>query len=309
MKRALVTGGAGFIGSQVADALLDKGIHVEIVDNLFTGRRENLPAKAVFHEIDIRDKKIDQIIKAGKFDLMFHLAAQMDVRKSVADPAFDAEANILGGINLLQACKKHGVKKVIFASTGGAIYGEQEEFPATEEHPQNPMSPYGISKLAFEKYLQFYNWEYGLQYVTLRYANVYGPRQRGDGEAGVVAIFFERLLTGQKAVIFGDGGQTRDFVYVGDVVKANMLAMDYGHCGAFNVGTGIETDINALFEIMKQIAGSNQAQIHEPGLPGEQRRSVIDNSLIKKTLGWKPSCSLKEGLAKTAEYFRAKVSA
>jgi UDP-glucose 4-epimerase len=304
MNRALVTGGAGFIGSQVADALLDQGWHVEIIDNLCTGRRQNIPNNAVFYEIDIQDKKIDEIFNGGKFDVVFHLAAQMDVRKSVADPAFDAEANILGGINLLQACRKHQVPKLIFASTGGAIYGDQEIFPAPEDHPQNPKSPYGISKLAFEKYLQFYHGEHGLNYISLRYANVYGPRQRGDGEAGVVAIFFERLLTGKKAVIYGDGTQTRDFVFVGDVVKANMLALNYNSCGVFNVGTGIETDINELFETMKDIAGSEQEQIHEPGLPGEQKRSVIDYSLIKKTLGWQPAYGIKDGLEKTAEYFR-----
>ena len=309
MRKAVVTGGAGFIGSQVADALIEKGLHVEIIDNLFTGKKENLPKEAVFHEVDIRDSKIDSIFKSGKFDVMYHLAAQMDVRKSVADPAFDAEANILGGINLLQACKKHEVPLVIFSSTGGAIYGEQETFPASESHPQNPRSPYGISKLAFEKYLQFYHWEHGLNYVALRYANVYGPRQRGDGEAGVVSIFFNRLLKGEKAVIFGDGKQTRDFVFVNDVVQANLLALDYGKCGAFNVGTGVETDINELFDTIKYIVGSEQEQIHEKGLPGEQRRSVVDNSLIKSTLGWKQNFNIRDGLEKTAEFFREKVNA
>ena len=307
MKKALVTGGAGFIGSQVADALIAKGLHVEIIDNLFTGRLENVPDKAVFHELDIRDKKVDDVFAEGKFDVMYHLAAQMDVRKSVADPAFDAEANILGGINLLQACKKHHVKKVIFSSTGGAVYGEQEKFPATEDHPQNPKSPYGISKLAFEKYLQFYHWEYGLQYIALRYANVYGPRQRSDGEAGVVAIFFGRMLSGQQAVVFGDGLQTRDFVYVGDVVKANILALNYDKCGAFNVGTGIETDINTLYDTIKEITGAKHARINEAALPGEQRRSVVDNALITKTLGWKADYNLRSGLEETAKYFRARV--
>ncbi|NLI14687.1 MAG: NAD-dependent epimerase/dehydratase family protein [candidate division Zixibacteria bacterium] len=302
--KALVTGGAGFIGSQVADALIENGHHVEIIDNLFTGRRENLPAKAVFHHLDIRSDEIHDVFARGGFDVMFHLAAQMDVRKSVADPAYDAQANILGGINLLQACKNTGVKKVIFSSTGGAIYGEQVEFPAKENHPQNPCSPYGISKLAFEKYLQFYYSEYGLKYISLRYANVYGPRQRGDGEAGVVAIFFERLLAGQKAVIYGDGEQTRDFTFVGDVVKANLAALEYSDIGAFNVGTGIETNINELFDIIKEIVGSKQGRIHEPGKPGEQRRSVIDHTKINNAMGWKPQFTLRQGLLKTAEYFR-----
>lgn len=304
MKRVLVTGGAGFIGSQVADALLADGNHVEIIDNLFTGRLDNVPDKAIFHEVDIRDNKVDDIFRDGSFDVMYHLAAQMDVRKSVADPAFDADANILGGINLLQACRKHKVGKVIFASTGGAIYGEQEKFPADENHPQNPKSPYGISKLAFEKYLQFYHWEHGLNNISLRYANVYGPRQRGDGEAGVVAIFFSRLLKGEKAVVYGDGKQTRDFVFVGDVVQANLLALNYDKCGAFNVGTGVETDVNELFDTIRDTAGSTQERIHEPALPGEQRRSVIDNSLLKSELGWKQTHTLREGLEKTADYFR-----
>lgn len=306
MSKVLVTGGAGFIGSQIADALINEGQNVEVIDNLFTGRRENIPPKAIFHEMDIRSKEIDGIFEKAKYDIVFHLAAQMDVRKSVADPAFDADANILGGINLLQACKNHGVKKVVFASTGGAIYGEQVSFPATEDHPQNPASPYGISKLAFEKYLCFYKAEYGLDYISLRYANVYGPRQRGDGEAGVVAIFFEYLLSGNKAIIFGDGGQTRDFTYVGDVVRANILAMSYDKCGAFNVGTGIETDINTLFDAIKAIAGSKQERIYEPAKPGEQRRSVIDYSSIKTAMGWQPQVDLTGGLKKTAEFFKVR---
>lgn len=303
MANALVTGGAGFIGSHVAEALIAEGHHVEVVDNLITGKRDNIPQEAVFHEMDIRSRRLEDVFSKVKFDIVFHLAAQMDVRRSVADPSFDAEANILGGINLLQACAAHGVKKVIFASTGGAIYGEQTSFPATEDHPQNPASPYGISKLAFEKYLQFYKVEHGLDYVSLRYANVYGPRQRGDGEAGVIAIFFERLLSGEKAVIYGDGGQTRDFVYIGDVVRANMLAIDYNHSRALNVGTGIETDINTLFDNIKNIIGSKQERIYEPAKPGEQRRSVIDYSAIKEALGWEPRVDIVEGLKKSAEFF------
>jgi len=304
MKKILVTGGAGFIGSHVADALIGKGYHVEIIDNLFTGLRKNVPQKAVFHEVDIRSEKLNEVFERGSFDVVYHLAAQMDVRKSVADPAFDAEANILGGINLLQNCKKHKVRKMIFSSTGGAIYGEQEAFPASESHPQNPASPYGISKLAFEKYLQFYKLEFNLNYISLRYANIYGPRQRGDGEAGVVAIFCQRLLAGNKAVIFGDGGQTRDFTYVGDVVRANLLALDYNKCGAFNVGTGIETDVNTLFEYIKKATGSTQKQIHEPALPGEQRRSVIDFAAIKEAMGWQPQVDIESGLKITADYFK-----
>ena len=291
MANILVTGGAGFIGSHAADALIEKGYHVEIVDNLFTGLRENVPQKAVFHEVDIRSEKLNGIFEQGNFDVVYHLAAQMDVRKSVADPAFDADANILGGINLLQNCKKHKIKKVIFSSTGGAIYGEQEVFPASENHPQNPTSPYGISKLAFEKYLQFYKLEYNLDYISLRYANIY----------------CQRFLAGNKAVIFGDGGQTRDFTYVDDVVRANLLALDYNECGAFNVGTGIETDVNTLFEYIKTATGSTQKQFHEPALPGEQRRSVINYTAIKKAMGWRPQVDIESGLKITADYFKEKV--
>jgi len=309
VKRALVTGGAGFIGSQVADALLNNGYHVEIVDNLFTGKRENVPKQAVFHEVDIRSPRLDKIFKEARFEIVFHLAAQMDVRKSVADPIYDAEANILGGINLLQACKNHDVKKVIFSSTGGAVYGEQVSFPAPEDHPLNPVSPYGITKVAFEKYLFFYKREYDIDYICLRYANIYGPRQRGDGEAGVVAIFFEKLLSGQRAVIFGSGNQTRDFTYVGDVVRSNLLAAEYDGCGAFNVGTAIETNINTLFDRIRETIGASQPQIHEPAKPGEQFRSVIDYSAIKKTMGWEPRVNLKTGLRLTAAYFKSRVTA
>lgn len=305
--RALVTGGAGFIGSHLADALLNKKYHVEIIDNLSTGAPENVPSKAIFHHADIGSPEIEKIFEKGRFDIMFHLAAQMDVRKSVADPVYDAKTNILGGINLLQTCKKYGVKKVVFSSTGGAVYGEQNQFPAPEGHPVNPLSPYGISKLAFEKYLYFYHCEFGLDYIALRYANVYGPRQRSDGEAGVVAIFFNRFLSGKQAVVFGDGKQTRDFVYVGDVVKANLLAAEHGKCGIFNVGTGKETDINTIFDLVREISGSDQKHIWQPALPGEQKRSVIDSSLIKKELGWDQSFDLETGLTETGRYFKARI--
>jgi UDP-glucose 4-epimerase len=305
--RALVTGGAGFIGSHLADALLNKNYQVEIIDNLSTGDMANVPAEAVFHQADIGSPEIEKMFEKGRFDIMFHLAAQMDVRKSVADPVHDAKTNILGGINLLQACKKYGVKKVVFSSTGGAVYGEQSQFPAPESHPVNPLSPYGISKLTFEKYLYFYKHEFGLDYVVLRYANVYGPRQRSDGEAGVVAIFFNRFLSGKQAVVFGDGKQTRDFVYVGDVVKANLLAVDYNKCDIFNVGTGKETDINTLFNMVRELCGSDQKHVWQPALPGEQKRSVIDSALIKKELGWDQSYDLKKGLQETSKYFKERI--
>jgi UDP-glucose 4-epimerase len=301
----IVTGGAGFIGSNIADALLAEGHRVSIIDNLSTGKKRNIPEDAEFYELDIASPKIDQVFERGKFDIMFHLAAQMDVRKSVENPANDALINIIGGINLLQASLKHKVKRVIFSSTGGAIYGEQDEFPASENHAANPVSPYGISKLAFEKYLFFYNCQHGLSYVALRYANVYGPRQNSEGEAGVVAIFCKKLLAGEKAVIYGDGGQTRDFVFVEDVVRANLLAMKYEGSAAFNVGTGIETDINTVFEQIRNCARSNQQRINLEPKPGEQRRSVISYDKIKKVMGWSPNVNFGEGIAKTVSYFRS----
>ena len=302
-----VTGGAGFIGSNIADALIDNGHQVTIIDNLITGKRENIPAKAEFQEIDISSPVIDKIFERGQFDVMYHLAAQMDVRKSVENPAFDAEINILGGINLLQACIKHKVKKVIFSSTGGAIYGEQESFPADELHAANPVSPYGISKLAFEKYLFFYNAQWGLNYVSLRYANVYGPRQNSEGEAGVVAIFCKKLLKGEKAVIYGDGCQTRDFVFVEDVVNANLLALKFESSMAFNIGTGIETNINDLYELIRKQASSNQPRVNLEGRPGEQRRSCISYGKIKRYLGWEPKTKIDKGIEKTVAFFKAQV--
>lgn len=305
--KILVTGGAGFIGSNIAEALLEKKSEVVVIDDLSTGKLENLPKGAKFYQHDISEPVIDKIFEREKFDLVFHLAAQMDVRKSVADPINDAGINILGGINLLQSSIKHAVKKFIFSSTGGAIYGEQDYFPADENHPLRPVSPYGISKLSFEKYLYFYNVQYGLPYVALRYANVYGPRQNSHGEAGVVAIFCEKLLRGDKAFVNGDGLQTRDFVYVGDVVKANLLSMTHPESGEFNVGTALETDINTIFEKISATIGSSQARINREAMPGEQSRSVISYDLIKKSMGWRPSVSLDDGIAETVKFFKSKI--
>ena len=305
--KILVTGGAGFIGSNLAHALCAKKNDVVIIDDLSMGRLENIPEGAKFHQIDITEPVIDKIFEREKFDIVFHLAAQMDVRKSVEDPANDAQVNILGGINLLVSSARYKVKKFIFSSTGGAIYGEQDYFPADENHPLRPVSPYGISKLAFEKYLYYFNLQFGLPYVALRYANVYGPRQNSKGEAGVVAIFCEKLLRGDKAFVNGDGLQTRDFVYVGDVVKANLLAMEYPGKGEFNVGTGIETDINAIFERIKSATGSSQKRINREAMPGEQKRSVISHKLINSRMGWTPTVALDEGIKKTVEFFRSAI--
>jgi UDP-glucose 4-epimerase len=236
-----------------------------------------------------------------------HQAAQMDVRRSVADPRYDAEVNILGTLNLLQNCHATGVKRFLFASTGGAIYGEQVRFPADEEHPTWPVSPYGISKLSCEKYIYFFAQTYGLKYVFLRYANVYGPRQNPHGEAGVVAIFSSRLLRGEQPTINGDGKQTRDYVFVGDVVRANLLALNYPKSDYFNIGTGIETDVNAVFNRLNESAGAGMREYHGPAKEGEQLRSVLAVDKARRLLDWQPTVSANDGLKQTIEWFRSQV--
>jgi UDP-glucose 4-epimerase len=300
----LVTGGAGFIGSNVADGFIRGGHKVAIIDNLSTGLKSNVNRKAKFYRVDIRSAVIDKIFEKTKPNVLCHHAAQIDVRKSTDDPILDAEVNIIGSLNLLNACVKYKVKKVIFASTGGAIYGEQDYFPADEKHPANPLSPYGVTKLTIEKYLHFYRETYGIDFVSLRYANVYGPRQNPLGEAGVVAIFVERLLRGEEAVINGDGKQTRDFVFVDDVAESNLLALRYPKSDIFNIGTGIETDINSVFRLLKKITGSRQKESHAPPKPAEQQKSVLDYSKAKRVLRWKPKCALHDGMTKTVEYFQ-----
>ncbi len=304
--KILVTGGAGFIGSHVVDAYIELGHEVVVVDNLSSGSVENINPKAKFYRMDIRDREVEGLFKDEKPDVVNHHAAQMDVRKSVEDPIYDADVNIIGSLNILQNCVKYGVKKFIFASTGGAIYGEQDYFPADEEHPTRPLSPYGVAKLTVEKYLYFYKEVHGLNYVVLRYANIYGPRQNPHGEAGVVAIFTSKMLKGEQPIINGDGFQTRDYTFVGDVVRANVLALNYDRSDIFNIGTGIETDVNTLFRKLKLLTGANCDEFHGPAKPGEQRRSVISYEKIYKTLGWKPMISLDDGLRLTVEFFKNK---
>ena len=284
--KILVTGGAGFIGSHLVDQFINDGHEVVIIDNLLTGQVENLNMNAKFYLMDIRDQTLQKVFQLEQFNAVCHQAAQMDVRKSVADPMFDADVNVKGSVNLLQNCIEYGVKKVLFASTGGAIYGEQDVFPCDETHPTRPVSPYGITKLCVEKYLFYYAKEFGLKYVILRYANVYGPRQNPHGEAGVVAIFSEKLLAGQQPIINGDGKQTRDYVYVGDVALANLGALHYTENAIFNIGTAIESDVNELFSHLNRLTGGSMQEHHGPPKSGEQRRSVISYEKVKQEMGW-----------------------
>ena len=302
--KVLVTGGAGFIGSHVTDVFLDAGHEVWALDDLSSGRRENLRPEVRLVVADIRSPEAARLVESERFEVMCHLAAQMDVRRSVNDPRFDAEVNVAGFLNLLEAARKSGVRKVVFSSTGGAIYGEQDVYPAPETHPTRPVSPYGVSKASGELYLGYYRAQYGLKSVALRYANVYGPRQNPHGEAGVVAIFSERLLRGETCTINGTGQQTRDFVHGPDVARGNLLAATRDVEGPINVGTGIETDVNRLYALLARAAGTDRPAKHAPGKPGEQMRSSVDPSRAADLLGWRPTVALEEGLRRTIEWFR-----
>lgn len=301
--RILVTGGAGFIGSNIADAYIELGHNVVIIDNMSTGNKDYINPKAKFIEMDIRDEKIPDILSEHKFDVINHHAAQIDLRKSVENPAFDVDVNVIGSINLLENAVKTNVKKVIFASTGGAIYGENDYFPADEEHPTRPYAPYGINKLTVEKYLYYYNHVYGLNYTVLRYANVYGPRQNPFGECGVIAIFTDKILKNIQPRINGDGGQTRDYVFVSDVVQANVLALKTTEPKTFNIGTTVETDVNYIFKELSRHADRNFTEDHGPEKKGEQRRSQLSFEKIKNELGWEPKVKIQDGLKMTMDFF------
>jgi UDP-glucose 4-epimerase len=304
--RILVTGGAGFIGSHVVDTYIEAGHDVFVVDDLSTGKLANLHPRAHFLHADLLDLAVRKLMAAEKIEIVNHHAAQMDVRRSVADPLFDARVNLLGMLNILEGAREARVKKVIFSSSGGTVYGEQTEFPASEDHATQPISPYGVSKRSGEHYLYFYSMEYGIPYIALRYANIYGPRQDPHGEAGVVAIFTLRLLSGQQPVINGDGKQTRDYVFVKDVARANLAALQVDYCGPLNIGTSIETDVNQLFLHLRTLTDSSLPEIHGPAKSGEQRRSVLTWNRARDVLGWSPTVGLEEGLRETVAFFRSR---
>lgn len=305
MAKILVTGGAGFIGSHVVGLFLEKGYEVAILDDLSTGRESNLDPRAKFYKMDIRSPEVREVFEAERPDYISHHAAQMDVRRSVAQPLFDADVNILGSINLIERAKEFGVKRFVYISTGGAVYGEPEYVPCNEAHPINPICQYGASKHTVEHYLFMYHVNYGLNYTVLRYPNVYGPRQDPHGEAGVVAIFTGKMLAGEPVTINGDGEQTRDFVYVGDCAYANYLAATVEHQpGIFNVGWGRPTSVNDIFNTLAKVTGYPHAASFGPAKVGETRHIYLDAAKAKKELGWSPTLSLEEGLEKTVAYFK-----
>lgn len=302
--KVLVTGGAGFIGSHVVDAMLAAGHEVVIVDDLTTGRRQNLNPQARFYQLDIRDPELAKVFEHERPEVIDHHAAQMDVRRSVAEPLFDADVNVRGSINLLELARTHGVRKVIYISTGGAVYGEPKYLPCDEDHPIDPICQYGVSKHVVEHYLHVYQYLYGLDYTVLRYPNVYGPRQNPDGEAGVVAIFTGKMLAGKKITINGTGEQERDFVYVADCARANVLALNAGSAGIYNLGTSTGTSVNLLFSTLADIIGYSSGSEFGPPKPGETFKIYLDGSRAKAKLGWSVTVDLMQGLRQTVSHFR-----
>ena len=301
--KVVATGGAGFIGSHLVDALVDRGDDVIVVDDLSSGSKRHIHPDAEFHQLDIRSRQAAELIRRRRPDAVAHHAAQMSVSRSVREPQFDADVNLMGALNLLEAAREVGAR-FVFASTGGALYGDADILPTPESYPAWPVSPYGVSKLAFEHYLHCYAVQHGLSYTALRYANVYGPRQNPHGEAGVIAIFCLRLLAEEEPIVNGDGKQTRDFVYVSDVVRAHLAALGSDVMGHFNVGTGRQADVNTVFEMIAERLGTSLGKRHGPPRPGDQRTSALDWTLIRERLGWRPQVSLEEGLTETAEWFK-----
>jgi UDP-glucose 4-epimerase len=306
-KRILITGGAGFIGSTIADLFLEAGWDVAVLDDLSSGKRENVPAGARFYPVDVRSAAAHEIVLKERPKLLCHQAAQIDVRRSMADPRFDADVNLGGLLNVMQAgVEARSLEHVLFASSGGATYGDTQVVPTPESHPQRPVSHYGASKAASELYLGVFRAAYGIPFAALRYSNVYGPRQDPHGEAGVVAIFCGRLLEGKPCTIFGDGGQTRDYVLAADVARANLLAAERRFDGPLNVGTGVETDVVELYRHLARVAGVERPPEYAPARLGEQRRSCIDPAEAARAIGWRPQVALADGLARTFDWFRAR---
>jgi UDP-glucose 4-epimerase len=302
--KVLVTGGAGFIGSHVVDQLIEAGHDVVVVDSLITGRKSNLNPKARFYQVDIRSPELKQVFEAERPEVVDHHAAQMDVRKSVSDPIYDADVNILGTLNLLNLCVEFKVRKVIYISSGGAAYGEPIYLPCDEKHPVQPLCPYGATKYMTELYLYMYKQTYGLDYSVIRYPNVYGPRQDPHGEAGVVAIFTGQMLKCEPVRIFGSGEQVRDFVYVADCARANVLLLNQGGGEVYNLGYGIGTSINQVFDALKKITQYPHEAMYAPAKPGETFKIYLDASKAGQQLGWEPSADLEEGLTRTVAYFK-----
>ncbi len=306
-KRILITGGAGFIGSTIADLFLQAGWDVAVLDDLSSGKRENVAPGARFYPVDVRSAAAHEVVARERPEVICHQAAQIDVRRSMADPRFDADVNVGGLLNLMQAAvEARSVEHVLFASSGGATYGDTEVVPTPESHPQRPLSHYGAAKAASELYLGVYRANFGIPFTALRYSNVYGPRQDPHGEAGVVAIFCGRLLEGKPCTVFGDGKQTRDYVFAGDVARANLLAAEKRFDGPVNVGTGVETDVVELYRHLARVAGVSRPPEHAPARLGEQRRSCIDPAAAAAAIGWRPEVSLEDGLARTFEWFAAR---
>lgn len=300
----LVTGGAGFIGSHLVDRLISTKHSVSIIDDLSTGKEKNINKLAKFYHLKVESKKVKEIIEKDRPECVFHLAAQIDVRKSVANPILDIKSNILGTVNLLNLCVKYKVKKFIFSSSGGVIYGNTNK-PAKEKDPPKPVSPYGIDKFTAENYIKLYSSMYGLNYTILRYANVYGPRQDPYGEAGVCAIFAGNMLRKEKCILYGFGNMTRDYVYVDDVVSATLLSMEKGINKTLNIGTGIETSVNVIFNTMKEITHYLLPPVYKPKRKGELDRNCLNCELAKKLLDWSPKVELKEGLIRTIKWFKS----
>ncbi|MDX1765212.1 MAG: NAD-dependent epimerase/dehydratase family protein [bacterium] len=307
--KTLITGGAGFIGSHVADEMVKQGIGVAVVDDLSSGRKANLNPEAVFYEMDIASPKLHEVFEQERPDVVHHLAAQISVADSVRNPVKDAMINVVGSVNLLQNCVQYGVKKIIFSSSGGTVYGATEQLPAVETLPFAAMSPYGVTKICMEYYLPFYKTEHGLNYTVLRYSNVYGPRQDPHGEAGVVAIFAQAMLSGKSPTINGDGKYVRDYVFGGDVARANYLAIERGDCDAFNIGTGVPTDVNRLYAMIASAAGFHEKPLSGPHRAGDLRRNFLDVSKAARHLGWQPQIQLQQGLELTVDFFRSRKEA